>query len=49
MNMKKEECLKRLKEGKNLNKLFEKNYLLYLDANNLYGWSMSQKTTNRRF
>ena len=39
----KEECLKRLKEGKNLNKFFEKNYLLYLDANNLYGWAMSQK------
>ena len=38
----KEECLKRIKEGKDLNKFFEKNSLLYLDANNLYGWAMSQ-------
>lgn len=38
-----DECLKTLKNGGNLNDLFKEKYLLYLDANNLYGWAMSQK------
>ena len=45
----KKECLKRLKEGKNINDFFESNYLLYLDANNLYGWAMSQKLPESDF
>ena len=28
---------------KNYNKNIESSYIQYLDANNLYGWAMSQK------
>ena len=35
-------CKEILKNGGNFNDLFKENYLLYLDANNLYGWAMSQ-------
>ena len=28
---------------KNYNKNFELSYLVYLDANNLYGWAVFQK------
>ena len=28
---------------KNYDKKFESTYLMYLEANNLYGWAMSQK------
>ena len=34
---------------KNFNDLFKENYLLYLDANNLYGWAMSQKLPTKDF
>ena len=34
---------------KNYNKNIESSYLLYLDANNLYGWATSQKLTVNGF
>ena len=37
------ECIKILKEGGDFNDLLKEKFLLYLDANNLYGWAMSQK------
>ena len=37
------------KNSKNFNDLFKENYLLYLDANNLYGWAMSQKLPTKDF
>ena len=37
------------KNGGNFNDLFKENYLLYLDANNLYGWAMSQKLPTKDF
>ena len=43
------ECLEALKNGKDLNDFLEKKYLLYLDANNLYGWAMSQNLPIRDF
>ena len=36
-------CLEKVKKGENLNGFLKDNFLLYLDANNLYGWAMSQK------
>ena len=43
------ECLEALKNGKKLNDYLTEKYLLYLDANNLYGWSMSQKLPTKDF
>ena len=37
------------KHMKNYDKSIESSYLLYLDANNLYGWTMSQKITCKWF
>ena len=36
------ECLEKIKNGENLNDFLKENFLLYLDANNLYGHAMSQ-------
>ena len=34
---------------KNYNKNIESSYIQYLDANNLYGWTMSQKLPKNNF
>ena len=34
---------------KDYNKNIESSYIQYLDANNLYGWAMSQKLTRNNF
>ena len=34
---------------KNYDKIIESSCLMYLDANNLYGWEMSQKLTVNSF
>ena len=34
---------------KNYEKSIESSYIEYLDANNLHGWTMSHKTTHKRF
>ena len=34
---------------KNYDKNIESSYLIYLDANNLYGWAMSQKLPVKGF
>ena len=34
---------------KNYDKNIESSYLMYLDANNLYGWWMSQKLSANSF
>ena len=43
------ECLEILKNGGDLNEFLAEKYLLYLDANNLYGWVMSQKLPTKIF
>ena len=43
------QCLKILKNGENLNEFLMEKYLLYLDANNLYGWAMSQPLPTKDF
>ena len=34
---------------KNYDKNIKSSYLMYLDANNLYGWAMSQKLSGNSF
>ena len=43
------ETLEIIKNGGNLNEFLEDNFLLYLDANNLYGWAMSQPLPTKDF
>jgi hypothetical protein len=45
----KNKCLEILKNGGNLNDFLTEKFLLYLDANNLYGWAMSQKLAHKGF
>ena len=43
------ECLETLKNGGDLKEFLEEKFLLYVDANNLYGWAMSQELPTKDF
>jgi len=43
------ECLEKLKRGEDLTDFLKEKFLLYLDANNLYGWAMSQELPTKDF